>query len=139
MQYSPKDILNYVYEKKLDTDFLLAIAVHMDNFSIGEITDKQIKKRGEDFYLTSKAYQLDVKLTDDEVLTAAINGLYISAFISRKDDNYRVHFLVHQYPESMKEKFEEAITKDVIDYMIYGTIMALRLDTPEKIQAYLNA
>lgn len=139
MQYTPKDILNYVYEKKLDTDFLLAIAVHMDNFSIGEITDKQIKKRGEDFYLTSKAYQLDVKLTDDEVLTAAINGLYISAFISRKDDNYRVHFLVHQYPESMKEKFEEAITKDVIDYMIYGTIMALRLDTPEKIQAYLNA
>lgn len=139
MQYTPKDILNYVYEKKLDTDFLLAIAAHMDNFSIGEITDKQIKKRGEDFYLTSKAYQLDVKLTDDEVLTAAVNGLYISAFISRKDDNYRVHFLVHQYPESMKEKFEEAITKDVIDYMIYGTIMALRLDTPEKIQAYLNA
>lgn len=139
MQYTPKDILNYVYEKKLDTDFLLAIAAHMDNFSIGEITDKQIKKRGEDFYLTSKAYQLDVKLTDDEVLTAAINGLYISAFISRKDDNYRVHFLVHQYPESMKEKFEEAITKDVIDYMIYGTIVALRLDTPEKIQAYLNA
>lgn len=139
MQYTPKDILNYVYEKKLDTDFLLAIAAHMDNFSIGEITDKQIKKRGEDFYLTSKAYQLDVKLTDDEVLTAAINGLYISAFISRKDDNYRVHFLVHQYLESMKEKFEEAITKDVIDYMIYGTIMALRLDTPEKIQAYLNA
>lgn len=139
MQYTPKDILNYVYEKKLDTDFLFAIAAHMDNFSIGEITDKQIKKRGEDFYLTSKAYQLDVKLTDDEVLTAAINGLYISVFISRKDDNYRVHFLVHQYPESMKEKFEEAITKDVIDYMIYGTIMALRLDTPEKIQAYLNA
>lgn len=139
MQYTPKDILNYVYEKKLDTDFLLAIAAHMDNFSIGEITDKQIKKRGEDFYLTSKAYQLDVKLTDDEVLTAAINGLYISAFISRKDDNYQVHFLVHQYPESMKARFEEEITKDVIDYIIYGTIMALRLDTPEKIQAYLNA
>lgn len=111
MQYTPKDILNYVYEKKLDTDFLLAIAAHTDNFSIGEITDKQIKKRGEDFYLTSKAYQLDVKLTDDEVLTAAMNGLYISAFISRKEESYQVHFLVHQYPESMKEKFEEAITK----------------------------
>lgn len=138
MQYTPKDILNYVYEKKLDTDFLLAIAAHMDNFSIGEITDKQIKKRGEDFYLTSKAYQLDVKLTDDEVLTAAVNGLYISAFISRKDDNYRVHFLVHQYPDQMKARFEEEITKDVVDYMIYGTIMALRLDTPEKVNAYLG-
>ncbi len=139
MKYTPKDILDYVYEKKLDTDFLLAIAAHVQNFSIGELTDKKIEKRGVDYYLVSNAYQLDIKLTDDEVLTAAINGLYISAFVSRKDDNYRVHFLVHQYPESMKAKFEEQITKDVIDYMIYGTILALRLDTPEKVKAYVGA
>ena len=81
---------------------------------------------------------MDIKITDDEVLTAAINGLYISAFISRKDDNYRVRFLVHQYPDQMKARFEEEITKDVVDYMIYGTIMALRLDTPEKVNAYLG-
>lgn len=138
MQCTPKDILNYVYEKKLDTDFLLAIAAHTDNFSIGEITDKQIKKRGETFYLVSKSYKLDIKITDDEVLTAAMNGLYISAFISRKEDSYQVHFLVHQYPESMKARFEEEITKDVIDYIIYGTIIALRLDSPEKVNEYLK-
>lgn len=138
MKYTPKDILDYVYEKKLDTDFLLAIAAHVQNFSIGELTDKKIEKRGGDYYLISNAYQLDIKLTDDEVLTAAINGLYISAFVSRKDDNYRVHFLVHQYPESMKQKFEEQITKDVIDYMIYGTIITLRLDTPEKVKEYVG-
>lgn len=97
-----------------------------------------LEKRGEDFYLISGAYHLDIKITDDEVMTAAINGLYISAFISRKDDNYRVHFLVHQYPDQMKARFEEEITKDVVDYMIYGTIMALRLDTPEKVNAYLG-
>lgn len=97
MQYTPRDILNYVYEKELDTQFLLATANHVQDFSIGEITDKKIEKCGEDFYLVSKSYHLDIKITDDEVLTAAINGLYISAFISRKDDNYRVHFLVHQY------------------------------------------
>ena len=96
MQYTPRDILNYVYEKELDTQFLLATANHVQDFSIGEITDKKIEKRGEDFYLVSKSYHLDIKITDDEVLTAAINGLYISAFISRKDDNYRVHFLVHR-------------------------------------------
>ena len=96
MQYTPSDILNYVYEKELDTQFLLAMANHVQDFSIGEITDKKIEKRGEDFYLISEAYHLDIKITDDEVMTAAINGLYISAFISRKDDNYRVHFLVHQ-------------------------------------------
>ena len=133
MQYTPSDILNYVYEKELDTQFLLAMANHVQDFSIGEITDKKIEKRGEDFYLISEAYHLDIKITDDEVMTAAINGLYISAFISRKDDNYRVHF-----PDQMKARFEEEITKDVVDYMIYGTIMALRLDTPEKVNAYLG-
>ena len=46
-------ILNYVYEKELDTQFLLATANHVQDFSIGEITDKKIEKRGEDFYLIS--------------------------------------------------------------------------------------
>ena len=45
---------------------------------------------------------------------------------------------MHQYPDQMKARFEEEITKDVVDYMIYGTIMALRLDTPEKVNAYLG-
>lgn len=138
MQYTPRDILDYVYDQKLDTQFLLTLSGHKQNFLIGEITDKEIVKRGEDFYLVSKSYKLDIKITDDEVLTAAMNGLYISAFISRKEDSYQVHFLVHQYPESMKARFEEEITKDVIDYIIYGTILGLRLDTPEKIREYLD-
>ena len=138
MSYTPRDILEYVYEKHLEDDFLLALASHVENFSIGEITDKKIEKRGEDYFLVSKAYTLDIKLTDDEILTAAMNGLYISAFISRKEDNYRLHFLVHKYPQSMKSRFEEEITKEVIDYMIQGTILALRLDTPEKIERYVK-
>ena len=138
MSYTPRDILAYVYEKHLEDEFLLALASHVENFSIGEITDKKIEKRGEDYFLVSKAYALDIKLTDDEILTAAMNGLYISAFISRKDDNYKLHFLVHKYPKSMKSRFEEEITKEVIDYMIQGTILALRLDTPDKIHSYLT-
>ena len=138
MGYTPRDILAYVYEKHLEDEFLLALASHVENFSIGEITDKRIEKRGEDYFLVSKAYALDIKLTDDEILTAAMNGLYISAFISRKEDNYKLHFLVHKYPQSMKSRFEEEITKEVIDYMIQGTILALRLDTPEKIERYVK-
>lgn len=138
MSYTPRDILAYVYEKHLEDEFLLALASHVENFSIGEITDKRIEKRGEDYFLVSKAYALDIKLTDDEILTAAMNGLYISAFISRKEDNYKLHFLVHKYPKSMKSRFEEEITKEVIDYMIQGTILALRLDTPDKIHSYLT-
>ena len=138
MGYTPRDILAYVYEKHLEDEFLLALASHVENFSIGEITDKRIEKRGEDYFLVSKAYALDIKLTDDEILTAAMNGLYISAFISRKEENYKLHFLVHKYPQSMKSRFEEEITKEVIDYMIQGTILALRLDTPDKIHSYLT-
>ena len=138
MSYTPRDILAYVYEKHLEDEFLLALASHVENFSIGEITDKRIEKRGEDYFFVSKAYALDIKLTDDEILTAAMNGLYISAFISRKEENYKLHFLVHKYPESMKSRFEEEITKEVIDYMIQGTILALRLDTPDKIHSYLT-
>lgn len=138
MGYTPRDMLEYVYENHLDGEFLLALASHVENFSIGEITDKRIEKRGEDYFLVSKAYALDIKLTDDEILTAAMNGLYISAFISRKEDNYKLHFLVHKYPQSMKSRFEEEITKEVVDYMIQGTILALRLDTPEKIERYVK-
>ena len=138
MSYTLRDILAYVYENHLEDEFLLALASHVENFSIGEITDKRIEKRGEDYFLVSKAYSLDIKLTDDEILTAAMNGLYISAFISRKEDNYKLHFLVHKYPQSMKSRFEEEITKEVIDYMIQGTILALRLDTPEKIERYVK-
>ena len=138
MNYTPRDILNYIYSSKLDTDFLSALTNHVQNFSIGEITDKQIVKRDDDYYLVSKAYSLDIKLTDDEILTAAINGLYISAFISRKDDKYNVHFLVHQYPESMKAQFEEAIMNEVINYMISTTILALRLDSPAKVNQYIG-
>ena len=46
MQYTPRDILNYVYEKEFDTQFLLATANDVQYFSFGEITDKKIEKRG---------------------------------------------------------------------------------------------
>lgn len=138
MNYTPKDILQYVYDNELDADFILSLTNHVQNFSIGEITDKQIIKRGEEYYFVSKSYSLDIKITDDEILTAAMNGLYISAFISRKENKYNIHFLVHQYPEKMKSQFENQITQEVIHYMIQGTIIALRLDTPTKVKEYIG-
>ena len=61
MQYTPRDILNYVYEKELDTQFLLATANHVQDFSIGEITDKKIEKRGEDFLSCFKVLSFGYK------------------------------------------------------------------------------
>ena len=138
MQYTPSDILNYVYEKEGVRHKKIMRYSSLPQDKIFTWNEAGRFHKGQYIYLISEAYHLDIKITDDEVMTAAINGLYISAFISRKDDNYRVHFLVHQYPDQMKARFEEEITKDVVDYMIYGTIMALRLDTPEKVNAYLG-
>ncbi|MEE1029274.1 MAG: hypothetical protein UH211_11435, partial [Agathobacter sp.] len=72
MSYTPQDILKYIHENELDTDFLLALTGHTCNFSIGEIADKEIVKRDDSYYLVSKSFSLDMKITDDEILTAAI-------------------------------------------------------------------
>lgn len=138
MSYRPRDIVNYIHDNDLDIDMIMSVTNQVQNFSIGEITDKEIVKRNGSFYLVSKSYALNMEIVDDEILTAVINRLYVSAFISRNGDSYNIHFLVHKYPESMKERFEDEITKEVIDYIILGTVKALRLDTPEKVKAYIS-
>ena len=78
------------------------------------------------------------KEADDDIITAVLNGLYVSAFISRYKEEYNVHFLVHAYPETKKAQFEDAILKEVVRYMIMMTIVRLRLDTPQKVKDYLK-
>lgn len=51
MQYTPGDILNYVYEKELDTQFLLATANHVQDFSIGRLRIRRLKNVGKIFIL----------------------------------------------------------------------------------------
>ena len=84
-------------------------------------------------------YKINIQITDDDIITAVMNGLYVSAFISRQGDAYNVHFLVHAYPENMKSQFEDEILKEVLRYMIMMTIVRLRLDTPEKVEEYLGS
>lgn len=134
---TPKDIFNYVMENKLDFDFISALMRHTNNFSIAEITDKKFDFRNNQYYLTSSSYKLNLPINDDEIKAALSNELYVSAFISRKDASYNVHFLVHKYPTAMKSQFEEEITFEVIRYMIMNTIIVLRLDTFEKIHQYI--
>ena len=138
MGYTPNQIVEYILNENIEADFLATMQLHKGDFSIGEIPDKKFVIRDGRCMFKSKQYSINTEVTDEDIITAAHNKLYISAFISRKSDKYNVHFLVHQYPESMKEQFENQITMDVVRYMIMMTVLALRLDTIEKVRDYIK-
>lgn len=137
MKYSPKDICQYVRENELEAQFMNSVMNHVGNFTIAEITDKKLQRVGDHVNLKSKMYSIDVDITDEEIVTAVANGIYVSTFYARLNDSFQVHFLVHMYPESMKPQYEEEIFQDVLWYMIKKTILTLRLDTPEKIDMFV--
>lgn len=51
MQYTPRDILNYVYEKELDKQFLLATANHVQDFPLERLRIRRLKNVGKIFIL----------------------------------------------------------------------------------------
>ena len=139
MSYTPNDIYKYIMESGKEADVLQAMLFQKQKFSIAEITDKKFRiKENNEVIFISKNYKLHVPVTDDDIITAVLNGLYVSAFISRYKEEYNVHFLVHAYPETKKAQFEDAILKEVVRYMIMMTIVRLRLDTPQKVKDYLK-
>ena len=128
MAYTPNDIYDYIIENDRESEFLQAITLHKQNFSIGEITDRRfLVKEDKTVKFISKMYKINIQITDDDIITAVMN------------DAYNVHFLVHAYPENMKSQFDEEILKEVLRYMIMMTIVRLRLDTPEKVEEYLGS
>ena len=137
MGYTPNQIVDYIIDNGLEADFLANMQLHKRDFSIGEIADKKFILRDGQCFFKSKMYSINTEIADEDIITAVHNELYISAFISRKSDSYNVHFLVHQYPKRMKEQFENDITMEVIRYMIMSTVLALRLDTIEKVKDYI--
>lgn len=136
--YTPNQIVDYIIDNHLEADFLANMQVHKGDFSIGEIADKKLVLKDEKCFLISKNYSINTQITDEDIIVAVHNKLYVSAFISRKSDTYNVHFLVHMYPESMKQQFENEITMDVIRYMITSTVIALRLDSIDKVKKYIE-
>lgn len=136
--YTPKQIVDLIFEEKLEAGFLSAMQLHKGNFSIGEIADKKFLNRDGKCFFASKMYSVNTQITDEDILAAVQNGQYISAFISRKDEKYNIHFLVHKYPSDMKARFEDEITREVVRYMVMMTVLALRLDTREKVEQYIG-
>lgn len=138
MNYTPRQIVDFIFEENLEADFLATMQLHKCDFSIGEIPDKKFLLKDGKCFFKSKMYEINTEISDEDIITAVHNGLYVSAFISRKSQKYNVHFLVHEYPSSMKERFEDEITRDVVRYMITATVVALRLDSKEKVKDYIK-
>lgn len=134
--YTPMDIYRFVKEEKLDADFMVALTMHKRNFTIAEITDAKFREREDGWHLLAPSFKINVKVEDEDVLAALENEFYVSAFLSRYEEKYNVHFLVHRCPARMKPQFEEEILEEVVRYMMLSTIVSLRLDTPEKVRAY---
>ena len=115
---TPTDCYNYIIENDFEMPVLGAMMNHVGGYSIAEIADGRFHNR-------------------DEIVTAVLNGLYVSAFISRNQDKYQIHFLVSGYPVDMKCRYEEHIAKGVVKYMIMSTIVACRLDSEKKLKEYI--
>ena len=139
MSYSPIDILDYVIENDKEADFLVALTMHKQGYSIGEITDLRLKWKNDELIMRSKTYNINQNVADTDIMIASKAGKYISAFISRFNNAYQVHFLVHECMAEDKSSYEDEITGRVVQYMILKTIKQLRLDTPEKVDKYLNS
>lgn len=95
---TPKECYDYIVKNELETAVIGAMMQQTDNYSIAEIADARFHNREGKISFTSAGYKINIEVTDDEIVTAVLNGLYVSAFLSRKDDNYRVHFLVSGLP-----------------------------------------
>lgn len=139
MKYTPKELLNFIIEEKLEQEFFQSMMQHVQGYSIAEITDRVFEKQDDTFRMQSELFALNIEVVEDDIITAIMNKLYVSAFLSRYEETYQIHFLVHPYPERMKEKFEEKITEDVVHYMILQTIVSLKMDTKGKIRTYVAA
>lgn len=138
MNYTPNDILNFVIENNLTTDFILANQKLTNNYSISEIVDARFTKVSGIVRLHSESYKLNIEINDEEICAAVLAGIYVSAFISRFNDTYNLHFLTHNCKISEKSSHEDLILDNVLKYMILQTILRLRLDTPKKVEDYIK-
>lgn len=133
---TPQDIYNYVVRSGKESDFLTAVLLHKQGYSIGEIPDAEFCTES-GCCLISRQYGLNLEIGDEEIAAAVRSGRYVTAFLSRQGERYQLHFLTHPYPAAEKAAYEEPIAREVVRYMILKTVIALRLTTPEKVDEYL--
>lgn len=135
-KYMPRDILEYVLDEKLEADFLTAIMLHKQNYSIAEIADRELWTVDDRCYIKSSSYGINIEVSDAEIVSAIRNRQYVSVFLSKSGEDRQLHFFVHKCMIDEKKNNEELIAEEVVQYMLLKSIVTLRLDTPEKVKDY---
>lgn len=135
---TPQDIYDYVVRSGRESEFLTAIMLHKQGYSIAELGDARFAEKDGVCRLCSEQYNLSLPISDDEIIAAVRNGLYITPFLSRQGEQYQIHFLVHRYAAKDKAEFEEEIAREVVRCMILKTIVALRLTTWRKVDEFIG-
>lgn len=132
------EIVDYIFDNGLEMDFYSQVMMHKGGYSIMEIGDAKFVRFGGEVQFKSENFKLSIAITDDDIITAVNNRLYISSFIARMNEDYQVSFFVHNFPTSMKERFEERLAKDVMRYMISNAVFTLKLDSIAKVKEYIG-
>ena len=81
---TPKECYDYIVKNELETAVIGAMMQQTDNYSIAEIADARFHNREGKISFTSAGYKINIEVTDDEIVTAVLNGLYVSAFLIKK-------------------------------------------------------
>lgn len=69
MAYTPNDIYDYIIENDRESEFLQAITLHKQNFSIGEITDRRfLIREDKTVKFISKMYKINIQITASIVI-----------------------------------------------------------------------
>ena len=136
--YTPIDILDYVIDNEKEADFMMALSLHKYGYSIAEIADASLVWKKDTLCIESEMYKLEQSVNDFDIMVASKSGKYISSFISRFNDIYQLHFLVHECLMDEKASNEDEIAMRVVQYMILKTIKQLRLDSIDKVEKYIT-
>ncbi len=136
---TPSDMLQIVLDSGREYVFLSAMMRHTGDYSIGEIADGHFKNRDGRVSFYSTAYDIHTRMDADDEITGAVQaGRHVSAFISRHHEKKQLHFIVHDCLEAEKASHEDEIARKCVQYMIFQTILTLRLDTRKKLENYME-
>lgn len=138
MRYSVEEMCQYMKDEELVIPVLHANRVCKNRYSIMEIFDAEFQREGDKVRLISKDLDLYELMEDDNIITAVINEIYLTAFVERNQDAYFVHVLVSKYPRCLKKRYEKEIFDEMIDYMLQQIIKSQNLTTKGRLMKYIE-